>query len=438
MKTILYPTAGYIANCQNNLLPGYQPNTFSEDKVEPLNGCEKNLLRDLAGKVKYLADLPEQEYKRDLWYKHCDLKQTKPMLLVFPEDSWTEIIPKDKIIIKHGFWAQIEWYLRHLIYRHENIKDDFVIEPVLYVDIAVGRSSWGVCPEFDKKESYSWEPPIKDEYDLEKLVIPDIVVEKELSDYRYNLVCQALGDILEVKQHCYLPLMLTCDTAALFLGIEQLMMHMYDKPRLVHRVMDTISDGFLKEAEYLQDNNLLTLNNFGHYIDSGGIAYTNDLPSNSNGRKVEFKDLWGFGVAQAATGISPAMHEEFILPYDLKLLKHCGLVSYGCCETYTSKFGMLKRNFPNLRRVSVSPWCDPEVAAEELEDKYIYSCKLNPSYVTEFDPDAIRKDVREKLETAKGCCLEIILKDVSSLHNDPFRLNKWIKIVSEEIGKIKS
>jgi hypothetical protein len=438
MKTVLHPTAGYIANCQANLLPSYQPSTFSEDEVGALETSEKLLLRDLAKKVVEIAALPEQYQKRESWYRLCDLKRTRPMMLVFPEDSWTEIIPPESMVIKDGFWAQIEWYLRHLIYRYEHVYDDFVTEPEIILTKAIRRSGWGVETKFikkDKKGSYVWEPSIKNESDIDKLHMPEVEVCQELSDRNINLVKEILGDIIEVKQHCFLPLMLTYETAALFRGIEQLMLDMYDRPKFVHRLMNIISEGICKEAEFLQANGHLTLNNRGHYVDSGGIAYTKTLPAADYDGIVRFKDLWGFGVAQAATGVSPAMHEEFILQYDLKLLQHCGLVSYGCCEPYTHKFTMLKKNVRNLRRVSVSSWCDPKRAAEELQDKYIYSCKPSPAFVTEFDEDAIRKSIRRKLEIAKDCVLEIILKDLTTLQNDPSRITMWTNIVREEIER---
>ena len=49
--------------------------------------------------------------------------------------------------------------------------------------------------------------------------------------------------------------------------------------------------------------------------------------------------------------------------------------------------------------------------------------------------DAARKDIRDILEKARGCCLEIIMKDHDTIHNDPSRAVAWCKIAKEEIGR---
>jgi hypothetical protein len=438
MKTVLHPTAGYIANCANQSNQAYVADLQNISVARDLSQTERDYLRELAKQVKAISDLPVWQQKKDLWYKHCSLKNVRTMLLVFPEDSWVEIIPPETMTIENPFWAQQEWYLRHLIYRYEHIRDDFVIEPVMYVPLIVQRGDWGVRVEYTRTSqhgSYVWKPPIQTERDLEKLKNPAISVDTETQNRNMAALQEVLGDILEIRSFCFLPGVLTYDIAADLRGIEELMMDMYDRPQWLARLMDMISDGICNEVRYLEENGYLTGNCAGHYVDTGGLAYTNDLPGNQSNGHVRLCDLWGYGAAQAATGIGPEMHEEFILKYDKKILDQCGMVSYGCCEPYTTKFGMLKKHLPNLRRVSVSPWCDPVRAAEELTNRYLYSLKPNPALIAEFDPELVRQDVRNKLEVSKGCQVEIILKDTNTIHNDPPRVTAWTEIVRKEIER---
>jgi hypothetical protein len=65
--------------------------------------------------------------------------------------------------------------------------------------------------------------------------------------------------------------------------------------------------------------------------------------------------MWGFCEAQTMSEVSPAMHEEFVLRYQLPVLERFGLNCYGCCEPLHLKLQMLKRRVPRLRRVSISP-----------------------------------------------------------------------------------
>ena len=85
MPIQLYPTAGYIHSVAKGAGLG------------PLSDKDKDHLRRLAGIVAEIAAEPQQEEKRKLWYRHNSLEKVRPMLLVFPEDSWEEIIGEDQI-----------------------------------------------------------------------------------------------------------------------------------------------------------------------------------------------------------------------------------------------------------------------------------------------------------------------------------------------------
>jgi hypothetical protein len=91
------------------------------------------------------------------------------------------------------------------------------------------------------------------------------------------------------------------------------------------------------------------------------------------------------------------------------------------------------RRIPNLRRVSMSPWTNPERGAAELRDEYVYSCKPTPALLAEerWRPDAARAYLRGILEKTRGCRLEIIMKDISTLRYEPQRLWEWERMAME-------
>lgn len=213
------------------------------------------------------------------------------------------------------------------------------------------------------------------------------------------------------------------------------MLDMYDRPEWLHQLMEFITEGHLRMLRYLEGNGHLTLNNRNHYPDSGGIGYTDELPvADFDGNCVRLCDLWGFGVAQEMSEVGPKFHEKFVLDYQLRILKYYGLNAYGCCEPLSNKFEMLKRKVPRLRWVSVSPWCDTEKAAEALEDKYIYSWKPNPAMIVgNFDHERIGEYIGRTLKVAKDCIVEIILKDIFTINQEPARIQTWIQIAKREI-----
>ena len=75
----------------------------------------------------------------------------------------------------------------------------------------------------------------------------------------------------------------------------------------------------------------------------------------ANSEPVKRDQLWLFMAAQEFALISPDMHDEFLLEYQLPILKKFALTAYGCCEDLTQKIDILRR-IPNLRRIAVTPW----------------------------------------------------------------------------------
>ena len=82
-------------------------------------------------------------------------------------------------------------------------------------------------------------------------------------------------------------------------------------------------------------------------------------------------------------------------------------------------------------------WCGVDAAVRELEDKYVISLKPNPAELAgKFNPDLVRENMRTKLDKTRDCVVEIVLKDTSSIENDPPRLESWTRIVREEIDRL--
>jgi hypothetical protein len=187
-------------------------------------------------------------------------------------------------------------------------------------------------------------------------------------------------------------------------------------------------------SEY-EEPTILTLNNENDYVGTGGVGYTHELPKTEEVRsgKVKIKDLWGTSDSQETVGVSPQMFYEFVLKHQIEILNLFGLNCYGCCEPLHDRWEFVK-NIPNLRRVSVSPWCDQEKMSGYLGKNYIFSRKPNPVLVSVmFDEEEIRKDLRNTLRIAKDNVLEIIMKDVHTVGNEPWRITRWVEIAKEEV-----
>ena len=93
-----------------------------------LEGSDRSILRDLAKRVADIAGLPIMAERRKLWKRHNSLRPARPMILVFPEGSWRELIPEASLECADETARARERALRRRIYTHEHFDDDSVIE----------------------------------------------------------------------------------------------------------------------------------------------------------------------------------------------------------------------------------------------------------------------------------------------------------------------
>ncbi len=168
-----------------------------------------------------------------------------------------------------------------------------------------------------------------------------------------------------------------------------------------------------------------------------GMGFTDELPGADFDGHVKTKHMWGLGESQVTLGVSPAMFEEFIFPYQEKLMNRFGLTCYACCEPMDNRIDIVRR-VKNLRRVSVSAWANRELMAEKLGKDYIYSLKPSPTPLSEpvMNENVVRKDIRDALRIARGNHLEIVMKDNHTLGGNPDNLTNFVKIVREEIDSL--
>jgi hypothetical protein len=222
-----------------------------------------------------------------------------------------------------------------------------------------------------------------------------------------------------------------------FYGIDEMMIDLIDRPELVHAAMDRMTTAILRRHQQYEELGLLGLNNRGDRVGTGGLGWTDELPADDfDGEHVRMIDCWGGNMAQIFSEVSPAMHEEFALNYELRVLEKFGLNYYGCCEPLHKKIGIVSK-IPRLRKVSMSPFVDWRQGAEAVGDRYVYSAKPNPAVLAteRWHPDQARADLREMLAATEGCHVEIIMKDVHTLRNEPQRLWEWADLAMDEVER---
>jgi hypothetical protein len=404
-----------------------------------LSPRETEVLRRLAGKVAELAARPQEEEKKALWYRLNDLEETRPLVFCDPENGWNEIITQDQILCERPLFRVWEMHLRKEVFWGEEMGDDRVVEPYFNVPYNYQDTGWGLHEQNiggQNGGSYVWESPIKDyEQDFASLRYPEILVDYDMTAKIVALAEEVFGDLLQVRLRgiWWWSLGMTWDFIKLR-GLENFMLDMYDRPKWVHRLMGFLRDGTLRKIEFLEGNGLLALNIGGTYVGSGGFGWTWQLPAPGfDPHRVRTLDMWGFAESQETVGVSPAMFEEFVFPYQKPILERFGLNCYGCCEPIDPRWHVVKM-FPRLRRVSTSPWADRSKMRELLGRDYVMSLKPSPSPLAApvLDEDETRREIRKDLQTTKGCQVELIMKDNHTIGGNPENVKAWCRIAREE------
>ncbi len=399
---------------------------------------DRAVLRRLADRWARAAELPVHRNTADQWRRLNRLERGKPMVWI-NEICWAEIEEAQRRETTDPFCRSVEGTMRRTLYQWDHLRADMVVEPWFPCDIVVGGTGLGIqlkerTISHGAVKSHGYEPVIKDEADIEKIKDPVLVPDWEKTEENFQALQRAFGDILPVrKQGVVSTWFAPWDLLVTWWGVQEALTDLTERPALVHRAMDRLTSALISQLEQRERLGLLSLNNGNCRVGSGGLGYTELLPQKDfDGARVRSMDLWGSATAQIFSEVSPAMHEEFALKHELRWLERFGLNCYGCCEPLHRKVEMLKK-VPRLRRISMSPRVDIDVAAAAVGDRYIYSHKPNPAILASdvWNPEAARRELRDALDRTRGCVVEVILKDISTVRHDPKRLSDWAAVASE-------
>jgi hypothetical protein len=399
-------------------------------------------LRRLATRWMELANQPVMGERKRLWTALKDLHAERPMVLF---ETWTleSYVAEDELVCTDPLFRGVELNMRWSIRQAEEVGDDIVLEPCWRVGWSVRGSGYGVEIRAHHAQDseggavgYAYDHPIKTPEDLDRLRPQTWQVDREATHRVVERLSEAFGDILPTVLHgtSSLHAGLTGDAFRL-IGNDNLLTWPYDAPEALHRLMAYLRDDRLAYFRFLEREGLLGLNNHWTFVGSGSPGYTTALPSPGYDGRARLRDLWVWMESQETTCISPAMFDEFFLPYMAEVAGLFGLVYYGCCEPVHDRWDRLRRAIPHIRAVSISPWCDMRAMAEQLGRDCVFSRKPRPAPISgnSADWDALEKDVDETLAAARGCNLEIIFRDVYRIGGERGRLRKWVDMVRSRI-----
>lgn len=404
---------------------------------------DRSILRELAEKQVEIASLPINKERAVEWTRLNGLNKGSPLVWI-NEIPWHEMNVNGELDLQttSEFCRAVEQQLRRTIYQWNHMQCDMVVEPKFYSSLVIRDTGFGIEEDVDiikqdKKSdivSRKFHPQINDEKDLEKIKNPVVTHDEEASEINYQTLIDLFGDILSIEKkgiiHSWFA---PWDELIRWWGVQEALIDLVMRPELVHQAMDRLVNAYLYRLQQWRNLNLLSLTDGNYRVGSGGLGYSDELPqADFDPAHVRMTDQWGCSTAQIFSGVSPEMHEEFAIQYEKRWLEQFGLNYYGCCEPLHNKIEILK-SIPNLRKISMSPWADVEKTMEKTDGKYVLSYKPNPAVLAtgEWNLAQARKNLSEVLDKTRGCVVEVIMKDISTVRYKPQRLWEWSEMAME-------
>jgi hypothetical protein len=399
--------------------------------------AEREYLRELAKKLLDYARLPVMAERKRLWYLHNRLAGERPMVVMEEDTFIADILPRSRC--EHPLAARVERQLLQPIAAYETFDDDKAPPDFFPVYYPIGTEFLG---QKQKRLRASEGPGFHIEPAFETL--EEGLPLLHPSEYRCDTAAletyektaeDMVGDILPVLRknafnHWFLtPTQLVVN----LMGMENMYCAMMTEREDFRRLMRLVTDDLKRCLRWQEDQGLLILNNGNDYMGSGSFCFSDELPGADFSGTVRSRDLWGHINSQESIGISPEQFAEFVYPYYEELAGEYGLVYYGCCEPVHAYWDTSLCRLPNLRKISISPWCDEGIMAERLSGgRVIYSRKPSPNFIgikAEFDEEAFTAYIQKTAAALQGRCrAEFIFRDIYTLRGNPAKTRRAVEI----------
>lgn len=403
---------------------------------------DRDILRALA--YEYVTCLEQSDYEgRIKLHKGInDLKPIRPVVLI-EELPWHELDFDGSLTLKceDNLCKGIEGFFRRSIYKWRYMPADMLLTPYVPVGKVVSGTGIGVSVNEETKSqndgnhivSHEYHDIFEDENSLELLHNDVLTYDHEQTVKNFNFVNEMVGDIIPARITGFGGYYAIWDAISTYRGVEALLIDLTERPEYTHRLMEKLTAIEMDRIDQYEELNL-----FDPYPTSVHCtaAATDRLPPKGfDENHVKASDTWGRGMAQIFSHVSPAMHEEFDVAYTGKILNRFGLSYYGCCEPLHNKIDIL-HSIKNLRKVSITPWADVDIAAEKIGSRLVFASKPNPAFVAErtFDRQRVKDEITKVLEACKrnNTTCEFVIKDISHCGN-PQNLFEWEKVAMETV-----
>lgn len=409
--------------------------------MECIEKKDREILRSLARKQLEYANSSKNEEILKKWDALAHgRKETPTVRLLFSNFPHEVITPRLQCVGNAA--RSIESTLLWTLVGRELFDDDTPISPTFDIQWKTWVEPFGTKPQRTRASGknqmgFHIDPVIDDlADDMDKLRGGSFGVDKESTIQKRELVEDVLGDILPTRMVMGSLLGAITYPLVALMGMETYYLSMYDYADELHEVMDMATTIYENYYDFLEREKLLLPTCGISPISQESFAFNSELPTENVEKTTQ---CWGFLESQETTAVSPETFGEFVFPYQDRLVKRFGLLSYGCCERVDAIWPDYLSKWKNLRKLSVSPFNNEALVGEYLRGtNVVYYSKPRAEFVTNPGPlneEALRKYFKGVCEAASGCLFEMAQREVGTIFGDFERGRRYVEIAKECIER---
>ena len=408
-------------------------NISSKDKIR---------LRELAKKQLESAESPEMEiiYKRQ-WDVNNGTGGTCPVIRIETDGLSHELVSDDLLECESSPARNIEYRLLYNILHYKLTGDDRIIPKTYPIEWLVNIDPYGfeIQKDIGKDNKglnigYHINHIIRSISDDFRLLKPlTVSVNRDLSENHRSFVNDMIGDILPAEMIGW-PKGVTFLTRSLLdlISMEDMYTALYDEPDQIHRLMEYLLNNAFILMDFYEKEQIMSLNNGAAEIGNSSYPLTDLLPAPNYNGVPRMKDMFLRTDSQETLSISPSMFGDFFLPYYKRLCQKAGLWYYGCCEPVHNIWENHISKITNIKKVSISKWCDEEIMGSHLKNKpVVYSRKFDALFLGKdsgFDADGFTEYIKNTMRFAEGCQIEFLSREVPSFYGNIKKLKTAVEI----------
>ncbi|MGI6172636.1 MAG: hypothetical protein ACOYI8_01915 [Christensenellales bacterium] len=396
-------------------------------------------LRTLAKKQRELSETPQMASLRRDWEAHGRFEpNTRPLVRI---ELWTfadDLLPQ--MLECEGEEARaLEWMFLSNTINFDTFHDDTLVEGCLPVMPRTHFLPFGLEVKrelaSDQALGHHFIPYLSDlEEDFHKLGKSVFSVDIGAAQTRVDYLNELFGDILPAKRVGFSLYACPMQDIVHIMSMEDMFVAMYDYPELFHKMLSMLADDYIEFFRLIESSGALMSTKGSEHLAQGTYCFTDELPD----VPASTRDVWGYLDSQETSGISPEMYKEFVLPAYKRISANYGLLSYGCCEAVHALWTNGLDALQNLRKISISPWCDEEFMGEALRGKnVVYLRKPTPNLLgvgDTLDEDAVLEHIGKTARAAKGCHLEIAQRDVYRVSASCEKVRRYVELIRKALG----